>query len=211
VWSSTNILPKPAPTNIFLLCSIDSSLVYFVMAEGNLHVVAMPRWSSFLGVARLIIALVILILVATAAGIWYSANYAAFGLTLFTVSCVQTIHQEITDELQASATLIIFGYYSVSLCKKPELYNAWAILGLEIFGVIFWLVSFALCADWTATFNHDIYLGSGTKTNYGFWNAPFTPEDIGLESRDLAKRATNKWKASIGLMGTAAGLGAVEL
>ena len=102
-------------------------------------------------------------------------------------------------------------YYSVSLMKKPNLYNAWAVLGLEILGVIFWLVSFALCAEWTHAYNHDIYTGNGRTTNYGFWNPPFTPEDIGLESRDLAKRATNKWKASIGLMGTAAGLGALEL
>lgn len=116
-----------------------------------------------------------------------------------------------TNENQASATLVILGYYSVSLCRKPKLYNAWAVLGLEIFGVIFWLVSFALCAEWTAAFNHDVYWSLGKTTNYGFWNAPFRPEDIGLESRGLSKRATNPWRASVGLMGTAAGLGALEL
>lgn len=56
------------------------------MANANLHVVAMPRWSSIVGVARLIIALLVLVFVATAAGLWHSAAYAAFGLTLFTVS-----------------------------------------------------------------------------------------------------------------------------
>jgi hypothetical protein len=55
------------------------------MPEGNLHVVAMPRWSSFVGVARLAIALIVLVLVATAAGLWYTVGDAAFGLTLFTV------------------------------------------------------------------------------------------------------------------------------
>jgi uncharacterized membrane protein YkgB len=56
------------------------------MVDGNLHIVAMPRWSSIVGVARLVIALLVLIFVSTAAGLWYSASYAAFGLTLFTVS-----------------------------------------------------------------------------------------------------------------------------
>lgn len=56
------------------------------MHVGNVHVVAMPRWTSFVGVARLIIALFILIFVATTAGLWYSANYVAMGIALFTVS-----------------------------------------------------------------------------------------------------------------------------
>jgi hypothetical protein len=64
----------------------------------------------------------------------------------------------------------------------------------------------------------------GKGTTYGFWNAPFAPEDIGLHSKRDAdamvvaavKRAVGdawddgKWKASVALMGTAAGLGAVE-
>lgn len=46
----------------------------------------MPRWTSFVGVARLILALLVLIFVSTAAGLWYSANFAAIGVTIFTVS-----------------------------------------------------------------------------------------------------------------------------
>ena len=122
---------------------------------------------------------------------------------------------------QAAATLLIFAYYTLSLCRFPHLYSPWAVLGLEIFGVIFWLTSFALCAEWTATFNHSWWThGSKSATSYGFWNAPFRPEDIGLASRSLPfigglmKRAAageNMWKASVGLMGAAAGLGAVQL
>ena len=111
----------------------------------------------------------------------------------------------------ASATLIIFGYYSISLCRKPQIYNAWAVLGLEILGVIFWLVSFSLCAEWTAAFNHDWYFGND-KT-FGGWKAPFNPDDLKFDvyKRDVVERSTAHWKASIGLMGTAAGLGALEL
>lgn len=186
------------------------------MDIGNNHVVSMPRWSSVVGVARLVIALLVLVFVATTAGLWYSANFAAMGLTLFTVRNSRNSFVASANSYQASATLIIFGYYAISLCRKPEFYNAWVVLGLEIFGVIFWLVSFALCAEWTATFNHRTYFGTGASTdydstNFGFWNAPFTPEDIGLESRDIVTGAPAKWKTGVALMGTAAGLGALEL
>ncbi|KPI44744.1 uncharacterized protein AB675_8671 [Cyphellophora attinorum] len=168
--------------------------------SGTPHVIPMPRWSSIIGIARLVLAVLVLAFVAAAAGLWGDASYAAFGLTLFT----------------ASATLLVFAYYTLSLCRWPHFYSAWAVLGLEIFGVIFWLTSFALCAEWTATFNHSWWThGSSTATNYGFWNAPFRPEDIGLQSRGIPviKRALaseKKWKSAVALMGTAAGLGAVQ-
>lgn len=188
------------------------------MSIGNIHIVAMPRWTSFVGVARLIIALLVLIFVSTTAGLWYSANFAAMGVTLFTVSVLLKAHSISPNIKQASATLIIFAYYAVSLCSKPELYNAWAVLGLEIFGVIFWLVSFALCADWTAGFNHRRYWSTASTSTsdsprYVPWIAPFKPEDFDLDlgRRDIVTRSPEKWKAGVALMGTAAGLGALEL
>ena len=60
------------------------------MVERNPHIVVMPPWISIVGIARLLIALIVLVLVAAAAGIWYTADYAAFGLTLFTVSTYMT-------------------------------------------------------------------------------------------------------------------------
>jgi hypothetical protein len=193
--------------------------------SGTPHVIPMPRWSSIVGIARLVLAVLVLALVAAAAGLWGDASYAAFGLTLFTVRNFEQVclsiclTEDLTNRLrtQASATLLVFAYYTLSLCRWPHLYSAWAVLGLEIFGVIFWLTSFALCAEWTATFNHSWWThGSSTATNYGFWNAPFRPEDIGLQSRGIPaiKRALSnekQWKAAVALMGTAAGLGAVQL
>jgi hypothetical protein len=55
------------------------------MADTNPHVVAMPRWSRLVGIARLVLAVVVLALTAAAADLWESAEYAAFGLALFTV------------------------------------------------------------------------------------------------------------------------------
>ena len=65
------------------------------MADTNRHIVPMPRWVSIIGIARLIIAILVLAFVAAAAGIW-GGNYAAFGVSLFTVSIlcqhIQTIY-----------------------------------------------------------------------------------------------------------------------
>jgi hypothetical protein len=48
----------------------------------------MPHWSRLVGIARLVLAIIVLALTAAAAGLWESAEYAAFGLTLFTVRSV---------------------------------------------------------------------------------------------------------------------------
>lgn len=69
------------------------------MAQTNSHIVVMPPWISLVGIARLIIALIVLVLVATAAGIWYTADYAAFGLTLFTVRTYPTQFTALADML----------------------------------------------------------------------------------------------------------------
>jgi hypothetical protein len=45
------------------------------------------------------------------------------------------------------ATLILIAYILVSEHFFPLAYNFWAILGLECFAVLFWLVSFALLAS----------------------------------------------------------------
>lgn len=80
-------------------------------------------------------------------------------------------------------------------------------MGLEIFGVIFWLVTFVLLAHWTSVYNGFWY---GENNAYGFWNAPFAPADVGIRSRSIVKRGTNKYHAGVALAGTAAGLGGVE-
>lgn len=56
--------------------------------SSSTHVVAMPAWSRWVGLARLALAVIVLIMTATAAGLWeFGAADAAFGLTLFTVRC----------------------------------------------------------------------------------------------------------------------------
>ncbi|KIM92933.1 hypothetical protein OIDMADRAFT_62057 [Oidiodendron maius Zn] len=74
----------------------------------------------------------------------YGENYYSFdgdGLMLFT----------------AIATIIITVYIIVSSTATPVAYNYWAILGLDIFAVIFWIVAFALLASEVAPFNAVTY------------------------------------------------------
>ncbi|EXJ86186.1 hypothetical protein A1O1_06556 [Capronia coronata CBS 617.96] len=150
----------------------------------------MPRWSTAVGCARLGLAILVLVFTSAATAIW--GGYQVFGISIFT----------------ASASLVIFAYYFVALSRKPALYNRWAVLGLEIFGVFFWLLSFGLLANWTNVHNSFWF---GQNGSYGFWHAPFDPSDIGLRTRSIVKRGTNKYHTGVALAGTAAGLGGVEL
>lgn len=56
---------------------------------------------------------------------------------------------------QAIATLVITIYYMVVEFSRSawKSYNYWAVLSLDIFALIFWLISFALMAAQTAPFS----------------------------------------------------------
>jgi hypothetical protein len=108
--------------------------------------------------------------------------------------------------LQSIATFIIVAYYIVSGTYHVESYNRWAVLALDIFGVIFWLISFALLADWSA----NAYSGSYW---YGYaydpwpYGAPYQ-----VDRRSLVKHdPSGKYSASRGLAAASAAGGAVEL
>ncbi|EXJ77638.1 hypothetical protein A1O3_09866 [Capronia epimyces CBS 606.96] len=170
--------------------STSSSLRRSSAVDTSMQIVPMPRWSTAVGCARFALATLFLVFTSAATAIW--GSYPAFGIALFT----------------SLASLIIFAYYFVALSCKPALYNRWVVLSLEIFGVVFWLVSFALLADWTS-FHNRLWFGHGGS--YGFWHASFSPSDIGLRTRDIVKRSTNKYHAGVALAGTAAVLGGAEL
>ena len=141
------------------------------------HIVPVKPWNIWLRVAQFALAVIILIFVAVPTHYW--GGYDAFGVSLFT----------------SIATFIIVPYYVVTASISTKFYNRWAVLGLDILGVVFWLVSFSLLADWAANSHYSYYY------DYYWW-----------KKRDLslAKR-TNSYSASRDLAATAAALGAVEL
>jgi hypothetical protein len=53
---------------------------------------------------------------------------------------------------KAIATIIITVYIIVSTTATPLAYNYWAILGLDIFAIVFWIIAFPLLASEVAGF-----------------------------------------------------------
>jgi hypothetical protein len=82
----------------------------------------------------------------------------------------------------------------------PVLYNYWAILGLDIFATIFWIISFALLASEVAS--HPIV----TYCTFYYFCYSYKKRDV-----DLAKRATTNVVTYRNAMAAASGLGGLEL
>ncbi|KAG0134856.1 hypothetical protein HOY82DRAFT_583896 [Tuber indicum] len=99
------------------------------------HVVDQPPWLKFVRVAQVSLSVLILALAAFAlSAIPYGNTFGTFGFNIFT--CL--------------FTFIVGAYLLVTPLRAPKLYNCWAALVLEIFGVIFWLSAFATLASWAS-------------------------------------------------------------
>lgn len=87
--------------------------------------------------------------------------------------------------------MIVCVYYIVAEFAAPAIYNYWAVLGLDILLVIFWLSSFALMASQVAPFmNGETYCYLGYCETY---------------------RLTGTDKTFADCMAAVAGLGGLEL
>ncbi|RDW92541.1 hypothetical protein BP5796_01935 [Coleophoma crateriformis] len=107
------------------------------------HMLATPVFLWGFRLAQLVLALVVLGLSA------YGITFLAFdgdSLMLFT----------------ALATMIVVTYVGVATLFAPVIYNYWAILGLDVFAIIFWLISFPLLASEIASY-------SGTTYDYCYY------------------------------------------
>lgn len=99
---------------------------------------------------------------------------------------------------------MIGGYHRLALRYKPVLYNCWAVLSLEAFGVIFWLASFILLAEWTALFNNSVYWGQTYLA--------YLPYNITHDAKRALVLDTSpgEYHAGVILAGIATGLGGLE-
>ncbi|EPE34584.1 hypothetical protein GLAREA_10278 [Glarea lozoyensis ATCC 20868] len=102
------------------------------------HVLPLPI--PFLALRAVQLAMAVVVLGLTAYGLSFNFVVDALALSLFT----------------AIATLIITIYNIVSFVAVKAAYNYWAVLGLDIFGLIFWLTSMGLMASWVSGFS-DVY------------------------------------------------------
>jgi hypothetical protein len=105
---------------------------------------------------------------------------------------------------KAIATIIITVYIIVSSTATPVAYNYWAILGLDIFAIVFWIIAFPLLASEVAGFDIvsvDVAPVSGCDY-YGY--------DLCYIKRSVVKRDLNLYTYRNALA-AAAGLGGLEL
>lgn len=104
----------------------------------------------------------------------------------------------------AIATLIIVLYAvltnHVSSCARG--YNYWAILALEIFGVIFWLSSMAALAATRATFVIPTEINGCVNYGYG---------GICYKKRNLLQKRYVATYGYLNMMSATAGLSAIEM
>lgn len=102
-------------------------------------------------------------------------------------------------------------YYIVSITALPAAYNYWAILGLDIFGIVFWIISMSLLAWEVAAFSWYYGVGYSSSSSddsncyeaYGY--------SYCIKKRDIEKRATTDVYTYRNALAAAAGLGGLEL
>jgi len=145
------------------------------------HILPLPKAVFGLRIAQLVIAIVILGLAA------YGVTFFAFdgdSLMLFTTL----------------ATMIITVYYIVAITALPAAYNYWAILSLDIFAVVFWVISFSLLAWEVAAYGWAVSYSYSYCDAYGYC----------YKKRDLEARATTNVYTYRNALAAAAGLGGLE-
>jgi hypothetical protein len=97
--------------------------------------------------------------------------------------------------------MIITVYYIVAVTALPAAYNYWAILSLDIFAIVFWVISFSLLAWEVAAYGWAVSYSYSYCDAYGYC----------YKKRDLEARATTNVYTYRNALAAAAGLGGLEL
>ncbi|KAH7321534.1 hypothetical protein BKA65DRAFT_408846 [Rhexocercosporidium sp. MPI-PUGE-AT-0058] len=155
------------------------------------HVPALPAFTFYLRYAQLVVAIVVLGL--SAYVVTYFA-YSGASLSLFTAKTSLIPHQAI-------ATLIIAVYNIVTITIRPAFYNYWAVLGLDAFALIFWLISFSLLASEAAAWS--------IITHYSD-NCAYSTIAYCYKKRALIQKLSNDYHTYRNAMAAGAGLGGSE-
>ena len=133
--------------------------------------IPVPPWIFSVRIAQFVISFLVLIFTIIPIALW--SGYYSFGLGIFT--CI------------ATAAITVYWYYANK--RSPTVYNRWAILFLDCWAIVWWLVSFSTLAELASAFG--VIAGLEDITGYYPW-----PANI---------------KTSRALTAVAAFLGAVEL
>src|SRR5271170_4843732 len=98
-------------------------------------VIPVPPWIFPIRIAQFVISFLVLIFTISAIALWN--GYYSFGLGIFT----------------DIATIIITGYWYYANKRNPAAYNRWAILFLDGWAILWWIITFSTLAQLAAAFN----------------------------------------------------------
>jgi hypothetical protein len=109
--------------------------------------------------------------------------------------------------------LLTFAYYLSALSYKPQLYNRYAVLALEIQGTIYWMISMVLLAEWASNSNN----GERRQARNNVSRTMTSPNTTSSARRwSLVARGPGSgtglvYDATVKLAGISAGLAGLEL
>lgn len=104
--------------------------------------------------------------------------------------------------------MIIVVFYLVSTIAVPAIYNYWAVLGLDIFACVFWLISFSLLASEVASFSIITYYSSDSCDGVYYAGVCYKKRSVEVLSKRYATTNIYTYRNS---MAAASGLGGLEL
>lgn len=106
--------------------------------------------------------------------------------------------------------MIIVVYYLVSTLAVPAMYNYWAVLGLDIFACVFWIISFSLLASEVAAYNIVTYNSDSCDGDGVYYDGVcyYKKRSLNFLSKRYATTNVYTYRNS---MAAASGLGGLEL
>jgi hypothetical protein len=167
------------------------------------HYVRQPKFLTYIRYAQVALSFIILALTSFAITVVPGGN--AFGTFGFNVFC--TLY-----------TFIAVAYILVTPARAVQLYNCWAALVLEIFGVIFWLCGFATMASWASVMVYitspmSVFTRDAKKKSGGSGGYSDTSDSVYGDSIDTitanAQAAVERYVAGWRCAAAAGGLGAI--
>jgi hypothetical protein len=102
--------------------------------------------------------------------------------------------------------MIIVVYYLIATIAVPAMYNYWAILGLDIFACVFWIISFSLLASEVAAYQIVTY--NSDSCDYYYDGYCYKKRSLNFLPKRVATTNVYTYRNS---MAAASGLGGLEL
>jgi len=162
------------------------------MAEHSAHIVRVPSFLRIIRYVQLALSVIIIALMGySMSQITYSLG--SFGYAIF--CCVYNF--------------IAIGYLIFSSMNAPLLWNCWAALVLDIFGVIFWISAWGSLAAWAAVGNIAYDYSGGYSGYTGTYSGSSYYDEKNKSYERAYKEMYKKLYAAWQTTAAAAGLGAI--